>query len=368
MGISKSILGTTILLLFMLKPASICGQPTKVDSTILHTLQNEISEITILATNPFSLAKDIFLVDENISLTPIEGIPLDKQLNNLVGVQSYNGENFAQDIRLSVRGYGARSAFGIRGIHILMDGIPLTTPDGTSQLDELNILAAREVQSSIGSPASTMGNASGGLLSFKSKVQPENSLNFQASLNTENSILTGLDAHIGNHSIKNSPCIGGQIEYGQPCIGGHVEYGQPCIGRHVQSALYRKTRRVRSALYRWTRRVRSALYRRTRRVRSALYRWTRRVRSALYRRTRRVRSALYRWTRRVRSALYRWTRRVRSALYRRTNRVRSALYRRTRRVRSALDKWTRRVRSDLYRRTRKVRSALYRRTRTVCSV
>ena len=48
-----------------------------------------------------------------------------------------NTENQAQDNRMSIRGFGARSAFGIRGIKIILDGIPLTTPDGQSQVDNI---------------------------------------------------------------------------------------------------------------------------------------------------------------------------------------------------------------------------------------
>ena len=48
-----------------------------------------------------------------------------------------NSENQAQDNRMSIRGFGARSAFGIRGIKIVLDDIPLTTPDGQSQVDNI---------------------------------------------------------------------------------------------------------------------------------------------------------------------------------------------------------------------------------------
>lgn len=83
------------------------------------------------------------------------------------GLLAINGENFAQDIRISVRGYGSRSAFGIRGLRMYLDGIPLTSPDGTTQIDELSLfdLASLEVVRS--GLAARLGNAAGGALTLK---------------------------------------------------------------------------------------------------------------------------------------------------------------------------------------------------------
>jgi iron complex outermembrane receptor protein len=88
--------------------------------------------------------------------------------DRLPGVQSFNGENFAQDVRIAIRGYGSRSAFGIRGIRIFQDGIPLTSPDGTSQLDELSIYDISELDVVRSGLAARLGNAGGGAISMKS--------------------------------------------------------------------------------------------------------------------------------------------------------------------------------------------------------
>ena len=58
-------------------------------------------------------------------------------IKNTPGVFTTSSNNFSQDMRISIRGFGARSAFGIRGIKLIVDGIPETTPDGQSQLDNL---------------------------------------------------------------------------------------------------------------------------------------------------------------------------------------------------------------------------------------
>ena len=80
------------------------------------------------------------------------------------GLFGQNTQNFAQDLRLSIRGFGARSGFGIRGIQLIVDGIPETTPDGQGQLDNLP-LGLIESLTVIRGPASTFyGNASGGVI------------------------------------------------------------------------------------------------------------------------------------------------------------------------------------------------------------
>ena len=77
-----------------------------------------------------------------------------------------NSENQAQDNRMSIRGFGARSAFGIRGIKIVLDGIPLTTPDGQSQVDNIpyDLIQNVEILKSLAS--TRHGNASGGVVSI----------------------------------------------------------------------------------------------------------------------------------------------------------------------------------------------------------
>ena len=57
---------------------------------------------------------------------------LDEALNRVPGMFMQNRYNFAQDLRISIRGFGARAQFGIRGVKVLVDGIPETLPDGES--------------------------------------------------------------------------------------------------------------------------------------------------------------------------------------------------------------------------------------------
>jgi iron complex outermembrane receptor protein len=64
------------------------------------------------------------------------GVNLSETLNSLPGVSAQNRQNYAQDLQISVRGFGARSSFGLRGVRLYADGIPGTMPDGQGQFFE----------------------------------------------------------------------------------------------------------------------------------------------------------------------------------------------------------------------------------------
>ena len=98
---------------------------------------------------------------------------LDESLVRIPGIFSQNRFNFAQDLRVSIRGFGARAAFGIRGIKILVDGIPATLPDGQSQADSLDLGSAERVEVMRGPASALYGNASGGVISITTEDGPE---------------------------------------------------------------------------------------------------------------------------------------------------------------------------------------------------
>jgi iron complex outermembrane receptor protein len=80
-----------------------------------------------------------------------------------------NGYNFAQDLRVSIRGFGARSSFGIRGIKIIVDGIPETLPDGQGSVDGVDIGSTSQINVIRGPVSSLYGNASGGAILIESE-------------------------------------------------------------------------------------------------------------------------------------------------------------------------------------------------------
>ena len=86
--------------------------------------------------------------------------------NSIPGLYASSSNNFSQDLRISIRGFGARSAFGIRGIKLIVDGIPETTPDGQSQLDNLPLGLISNIEVLRGPSSILYGNSSGGVISI----------------------------------------------------------------------------------------------------------------------------------------------------------------------------------------------------------
>jgi iron complex outermembrane recepter protein len=95
-------------------------------------------------------------------MTLAEALPL------VPGVTVVNADNFAQDIRLSIRGFGSRSAFGIRGVRLLVDGLPESTPDGQGQVDNIDPGIISQIEVLRGASAGLYGNAAGGVLRMTS--------------------------------------------------------------------------------------------------------------------------------------------------------------------------------------------------------
>lgn len=89
---------------------------------------------------------------------------MEESLRRVPGLFLLNDENFAQGQKISMRGFGARSAFGIRGISINVDGIPYTMPDGQSQIDGIDLDDANNIQVIRGPSSVQYGNAAGGVI------------------------------------------------------------------------------------------------------------------------------------------------------------------------------------------------------------
>jgi iron complex outermembrane receptor protein len=91
---------------------------------------------------------------------------LDESLSRLPGVVVLNRYNYSLDQRISLRGAGSRANFGLRGVKVLLDGVPQTLPDGQSQLTNLELGLIERVEVLTGSSGALYGNASGGVLAF----------------------------------------------------------------------------------------------------------------------------------------------------------------------------------------------------------
>src|SRR5216117_296544 len=107
---------------------------------------------------------------------------LDEALLAVPGVYVANRYNFSQDQRISIRGFGARSAFAVRGIKILVDGIPQTLPDGQGQLTNLELGEVDHIEVLRGSASALYGNAAGGVISIWTSPHDVTHMNEEARL------------------------------------------------------------------------------------------------------------------------------------------------------------------------------------------
>jgi len=114
------------------------------------------------APSGVTLIDDDDITDGRAPLQPTDALSLSP------GVLVQNRNNFAQNPRVSIRGFGARAPFGIRGVRVRLDGIPLTTVDGQAQIDAIDPSSIKIIEVLRGANAVLHGNASGGLLDYRS--------------------------------------------------------------------------------------------------------------------------------------------------------------------------------------------------------
>ena len=133
-----------------------------------------LDEIVVSATRVESsvrdVARSISIVDKERIQNGTQQLGIDEALAGVPGLYMQNRYNFAQDLRISLRGFGARSSFGIRGIRIIVDGIPETLPDGQGGIDSIDIGSAQSIEVLRGPASSLYGNAAGGVIAITSEL------------------------------------------------------------------------------------------------------------------------------------------------------------------------------------------------------
>src|SRR5678815_861025 len=105
---------------------------------------------------------------------------LDETLSLIPGLTAVNRTNPSQDPRISIRGFGARSTFGVRGVRILRDGMPLTLPDGQTPVDYLSLESVDTMAVIRGAASALYGNASGGVIDLRTGAPPAGKLEGEA--------------------------------------------------------------------------------------------------------------------------------------------------------------------------------------------
>ena len=127
-----------------------------------------MDEVTVqsgrLAQKQWDAPSSVRVIDGEAIRNAGAQVNLSEALAQAPGVVALNRNNYAQDVQISIRGFGSRSAFGLRGIRLITDGIPATTPDGQGQASTVSLTSAERIEVLTGPLAQLYGNSAGGVI------------------------------------------------------------------------------------------------------------------------------------------------------------------------------------------------------------
>ncbi len=128
----------------------------------------ELAPVVITATrverSSFGLPAAVDVIDGDEVRAGQPRVNISESMGRVPGVLVQNRQNYAQDLQVSSRGFGARASFGVRGVRLLQDGIPLTMPDGQGQTGLFDLDHVRRIEVLRGPFAALYGNSSGGVI------------------------------------------------------------------------------------------------------------------------------------------------------------------------------------------------------------
>jgi iron complex outermembrane recepter protein len=148
------------LLLLYTSSVSAAGEDELETAVVSATRLRSFSDLDV----PASITNVTVNADSNDTQTNVTEV-----LSGIPGVTALDRQNYAQDTQLSIRGFGARATFGVRGLRLYADGIPASMPDGQGQLSHFNLIGAERVQVMRGPFSSLHGNSSGGVVQIWSQ-------------------------------------------------------------------------------------------------------------------------------------------------------------------------------------------------------
>lgn len=206
--------GAVAMLLCLAAMAEATAQPAQ-DTLPRYRLQPV--EITILrgAVPDQRAAAAVSSIGRNDIQGAHPTVGLEEALAVVPGVVINNRYNFALGSRIAIRGLGARAAFGVRGVRVLQDGIPLTMPDGQANLNNIDLGAAGRIEVLRGPASSLYGNAAGGVIAIESEPPPATGFAGEARLTTADLGRSALD-RLTKLQLK----IGGQFSRGDYLVSG----------------------------------------------------------------------------------------------------------------------------------------------------
>lgn len=171
----------------------------------LSAIAQAVDEVTVqsgrLAQRQFDAPASVSAIEGQAIREAGPQVNLSEALASAPGVVALNRNNYAQDVQISIRGFGARAAFGLRGIRLITDGIPATIPDGQGQASTVALTSAERIEVLTGPLAQLYGNSAGGVIqTFTREAGPEPEAMGQVTLGANG--LRRYDAQLSGRSGK----------------------------------------------------------------------------------------------------------------------------------------------------------------------
>jgi len=163
------------------------------------TQPRQLQPVVVTATRTDALAFDVPASIDRIDGDELRNaraqVNISESLGGIPGLLARDRQNYAQDVQISVRGFGARSTFGIRGVRLYVDGIPATLPDGQGQISHVELGSVGRIEVLRGPFSALYGNSSGGVIQvFTEEGSGAPRLKFDATGGSDGTLRLGVQA------------------------------------------------------------------------------------------------------------------------------------------------------------------------------
>jgi iron complex outermembrane receptor protein len=140
-----------------------------IEVTAMHSVISSADAPVALST----LSRDLMEINSSATLS------LEDISQQMPGIWVNDRQNYALGERLTIRGVGWRAAFGVRGVQVVLNDMPLTVADGQTMLNIVDPAFIRRAELLRGPAAAYWGNSSGGVLYLSTMLRANAENNFR---------------------------------------------------------------------------------------------------------------------------------------------------------------------------------------------
>lgn len=167
------------------------------------SLDTFVVSATREARDPFEVPASVDKINQNtLEKAASFQVNLSETLTRVPGLVINNRNNFAQDLQISIRGFGARATSGVRGVRLFSDGIPATMPDGSGQISHFSLSSTESIEVLRGPFSSLYGNSSGGVILLTTEnPRVGTELEVNQIFGTDSTRRSGIKLNKGNEEV-----------------------------------------------------------------------------------------------------------------------------------------------------------------------